>query len=1092
MRKLIASAFIIAAAGAVSAADAPLWLRDIAISPDGKRIAFTYRGDIFTVPVTGGRATRVTATPAYESDPVWSPDSRTIAFAGDREGSMDVYIVDADGGAPRRLTFNSANETPEAFTPDGKSVVYAAAIQSPKESRVFPTSRMSQVWKVATDGKSRPERVLSTPANGIGWLPGGFLYEDQKGFEDKWRKHHTSSVTRDIWQYDEATGRHTNLTNRPGEDRNPVVAPDGKTVYFLSERDGGSFNVYSFPLSDPSRVTRLTSFDTHPVRFLSGSSDGTLAFGYDGEIYTMNAKGGTPAKVKVEINTDFSEPPYLHREFSRGAREAVPSPDGKQVTFSSRGDIFVTSADYATTKRITTTPQHESGPSWGADSRTLYYTSDRDGHMNIYRAQIARKEDPNFPNAVSVIETAVFAPTDTIDRQRPHISPDGKKMAYIQDRRKIAVMDLDTRSVTMLTNGETCTSNDGGDIFMDWSPDSEWLAVTIDTHQRDPYYDIAIYPADGGKPVRLTNDAYTNVNPRWTPDGNAVMFQSDRYGMKNLASWGSQDDILMVFVNRAAYDRYFMSAEDRALAKEAEKKAKEAEKKKSDDKKDSKKGSKSKDKKADAETAVAEDAVIVEPEGIEDRVVRLTPFSSQISDMYVDKDGETLYFLSKGEDGYDLWKKDLVKGDISLDKKLGAYGMALLPTADQKTLFLLSPSQMKKMTLAGGKTENITYSGYQKIDLAAEREYMYDYMVEEVAKRFLVKDMFGVDWDGYAKAYRRFLPHITNNYDFAEMASELLGELNVSHTGGRYYPDGATEPTASLGLIYDFDAKAPGLTVAEVLFHSPFARKSSKMVPGAVITSIGDTDITTLPDPLEALNTMRRAKTLVTFTLPSGEEVSEVVKPMTMSAENADLYKRWTDRNAALVDSLSGGRLGYVHLQSMSDDSYRRIYADVLGRYADREGIVIDTRWNGGGRLHEDIEVLFSGKKYLTQEIRGVKSGEMPSKRWLRPSVMVTCEANYSNAHGTPWMYKHCGLGKLVGAPVPGTMSSVNWIDMQDDSMVFGVPVVGFRTAEGNFLENTQLEPDILVINDPATIVKGEDKQLKAAVSSLLNDIDKK
>ena len=176
----------------------------------------------------------------------------------------------------------------------------------------------------------------------------------------------------------------------------------------------------------------------------------------------------------------------------------------------------------------------------------------------------------------------------------------------------------------------------------------------------------------------------------------------------------------------------------------------------------------------------------------------------------------------------------------------------------------------------------------------------------------------------------------------------------------------------------------------------------------------------------------------------------------------------------------------------MSDDSYRRIYADVLGRYADREGIVIDTRWNGGGRLHEDIEVLFSGKKYLTQEIRGVKSGEMPSKRWLRPSVMVTCEANYSNAHGTPWMYKHCGLGKLVGAPVPGTMSSVNWIDMQDDSMVFGVPVVGFRTAEGNFLENTQLEPDILVINDPATIVKGEDKQLKAAVSSLLNDIDKK
>lgn len=217
--------------------------------------------------------------------------------------------------------------------------------------------------------------------------------------------------------------------------------------------------------------------------------------------------------------------------------------------------------------------------------------------------------------------------------------------------------------------------------------------------------------------------------------------------------------------------------------------------------------------------------------------------------------------------------------------------------------------------------------------------------------------------------------------------------------------------------------------------------------------------------------------------------MEEVVLPISTAATNELLYRRWVERNRAIVDSLSGGKLGYVHLRSMSDDSYRAIYADVLGRYADREGIVIDTRFNGGGRLHEDIEVLFSGKKYLTQEIRGVKSGEMPSRRWLRPSVMVTGEHNYSNAHGTPWMYKHQGLGKLVGMPVPGTMSSVNWIDMQDPTLLFGVPVVGFRTAEGNFLENTQLEPDVKVANDPALIVRGIDSQLEKAVEVLLNDI---
>ena len=176
----------------------------------------------------------------------------------------------------------------------------------------------------------------------------------------------------------------------------------------------------------------------------------------------------------------------------------------------------------------------------------------------------------------------------------------------------------------------------------------------------------------------------------------------------------------------------------------------------------------------------------------------------------------------------------------------------------------------------------------------------------------------------------------------------------------------------------------------------------------------------------------------------------------------------------------------------MNDASYRTVYADILGKYNERDGIIIDTRFNGGGRLHEDIEVLFSGKKYLTQEIKGVESGQMPSRRWNKPSIMLTCEANYSNAHGTPWVYSHLGLGKIVGMPVPGTMSSVNWVTMQDPSLVFGIPVVGFKTEKGNYLENTQLEPDVKVANDPARIVLGIDDQIEAAVKTLLTDIDSK
>lgn len=1092
--KHLVSSLLLAAAAVSATAATPLWLRDVKISPDGKSIAFTYKGDIFTVPASGGEAKRLTTAESYESVPVWSPDGKSIAFASDRNGGQDIFIMDAKGGPATQLTFNSVSEIPQGFTPDGKFVVYSATIQAPAASLVYPSSRMGQLYKVPAEG-GRPQQILGTPALNISYLPDGnsFLYQDDKGTENEWRKHHTSSVTRDIWRYDAKTGRHTNLTSRGGEDRNPVIGGDGETVYFLSERNGGSFNVYSFPLSDPSKVSAVTKFTTHPVRFLSRGADGTLAFTYNGEIYTVSDKGGKPAKVAIDIVTDNVE--QVMRRKVGSASEAAVSPNGKQVAFVSHGDIFVTSVEYPSTRQITKTPQGEGHPSWGADNRTLYYTSDRDGHKNIYRATINRKDDPNFSNATLIEETPVFPAKDNVDRQDPIISPNGELMAFIQDGNKIAVMNLKTRKTRLLTNGETYTARDGG-ITLDWSPDSEWLAATIDVHQRDPYYDIAIINATTGELTNITNDAYMNSNPRWVMNGNAIIYTSDRFGMKNHASWGATNDVLMVFTNRDAYDRYRLSDEDFARLKEVEKsqKAGKQSASKDDKKKDKKKGDK-KDSKKDSKDAKKEDAkpsdaVKVELDGIQDRIVRLTPFSSSLGDSYVDNDGENLYFMSRVDNGYDLWKKSLRKGDVALFKKMGAGGVSFQPDASGKNLFLFG-SSLRKMSLPGGNISSISFNATQEIDPVKEREYMYEFIVDQEAKRFLVKDMFGVDWKGYTDNYRKFLPHINNNYDFSELASELLGELNVSHTGSGYRAGGSQEPTASLGLLYDLTYTGKGLKVSEILKRGPFDRASTRMTPGAVITAIDGTSLNDETDPLASLNSRVRTKTLVAFTLPSGEKVEEVILPTNNGSYNAMLYDRWLERNRHIVDSISGGRLGYVHLESMDDASYRSIYADVLGKYADREGIIIDTRFNGGGRLHEDIEVLFSGKKYLTQEIRGVKSGEMPSKRWLRPSIMITGEANYSNAHGTPWMYKHNKLGKIVGMPVPGTMSSVNWVTLQDPSLYFGIPVVGFRTAEGNFLENTQLEPDVKVANDPAKIVKGIDDQLITAVKTLLNDLKK-
>lgn len=413
------------------------------ISPDGTEIAFCYKGDIYKVPSNGGTATQLTTQASYECSPIWSPDSKQIAFASDRNGNFDLFVMSADGGAARRLTTHSASEIPSTFTTDGNYILFSASIQDPANSALFPTSAMTELYKVPVTG-GRTEQVLGTPAEMVCFDKSGktFLYQDRKGFEDEWRKHHTSSITRDVWLYDSENGKHTNLTAHAGEDRNPVFAPDGQTVYFLSERDGGTFNVYSFPISSPQSLKTVTHFKTHPVRFLSMGSNGTLCYTYDGEIYTQK-QGDKPQKVKIDIIRD-DQNTIADLNFSNGATSATVSPDGKQVAFIVRGEVFVTSADYNTTKQITHTPAREAGLTFSPDNRTLAYASERNGNWELYMAKIARKEEANFPNATA-IEEEVLLPSDKTERTYPQFSPGGKELAFIEDRNRLMVLNLETK-----------------------------------------------------------------------------------------------------------------------------------------------------------------------------------------------------------------------------------------------------------------------------------------------------------------------------------------------------------------------------------------------------------------------------------------------------------------------------------------------------------------------------------------------------------------------------------------------------------------------------------------------------------------------
>ncbi len=1047
--------------GGVAIAQTPM-VHQPTLSPDGALIAFSYQGDIWTVPTQGGKAMRLTIHEGYEGNPVFSPDGKHIAFSSARYGNSDVFTIPVDGGAPTRLTWHSSSDQVTDWTANGNILF--------ETRRAFASvEREQEIYQVPVEGGT-PTRLLDAVGFAAVTSPDGRFIAFERGTCRIAREAYRGAANRDIWLYDTQNNRYTQLTTFDGQEFHPQWV-DNRTLCFLSA-ESGRYNIHKQTISEggiaQGNAQPLTSYTDDGIRWFSVSRNGqSIVFEKQDKIFTLAASGGTAQPVNFQATTDYRFDPVEHMTLRNSVSTFSISPNGKQMAFAIHGELFVklNDKDQKRAVRLTETAAFESEVAWMNDS-LLVFNSDSEGQFDLY---LLRSADPNVSSIFKSLKHEVVRLTKTdADENGIAVSPDGSQIAYREGGGKLIVAAIENDK---LTQRKTLLDGWATPSGIAWSPDSKWLAYSLD----DLYFneEVYIHAADNATPpVNISMHPRTDGSPVWSHDGSKLGFISNRNNGDN--------DVWFVWLKKEDWEKTQREWE--------EQNEETADKKKDEDK---------------------EVIVQIDFEDIHERLVQVTSLPANESDLAISHDGEYFFFVNNRnsrqqyEAQMDLHKIKWNGKELKAltDNGTSPYGVTMGPKG-KHLYYLTSGGQLNRIS-TDGKREGLAFTARMEIDHNAERDQIFEHGWRVIRDGFYDPNFHGKDWNQLKAKYKPWAMKAGTKTDFRAIFNEMLGQLNASHMGmyGSDRDETQRERTGLLGI--EVKPTKNGVEITRVVPETPAARQESRLNVGEVITAVNGNDIGE-NDNFYAMLT-NEATEPVLLNVRSGNTSREVVIRPTNSISTA-LYDEWVEQRKALTEQYSGGRLGYIHIRGMNWTSFERFERELTASGLGKDGIVIDVRFNGGGWTTDYLMAVLNVKQHAYTIPRNATDdleknqeqfkqyypyGErLPLSSWVRPSVAL-CNANsYSNAEIFSHAYKHLGIGTLVGVPTFGAVISTGGSGLIDGSYIRRPFRGWYALGTGKNMELNPAVPDIILENPPASKAQGEDPQLKKAVEILLEQID--